>query len=85
MDWKKYRNLTYVVVYLSIYMWGCNANLRVQCKHIHLRTLVVSGNLVVDAFHRQGDMRMYLARNRKESICNIWMATEPWSSLEMCC
>lgn len=54
--------------------------------HIHLRTLVVSGTFAVDAFHRKGDMRMYLAgRNRKESICNIWIATEPWSSLEMCC
>lgn len=32
---------------------------------IHLRTLVVSGTLAVDFFHRQGDVRMYLARNRK--------------------
>lgn len=53
--------------------------------HIRLRTLVVSDTFTVDAFQRQGDMRMYLARNRKESICNIWIATKPWSSLEMCC
>lgn len=78
MDWKKYRNLTYVVVYLST----CECAMQ---THIHLRTLVVSGTLVVDAFRRQRDMRMYLARNRKESICNIWIATEPWSSLEMYC
>lgn len=53
--------------------------------HIHLHTLVVSGTFAVDAFHRQGDMSIYLARNRKESICVIWIATEPWSSLEMYC
>lgn len=52
--------------------------------HIHLRTLVIKGTLAVDAFHRQGNMRMYLARNRKESICVIWIAG-PWSSLDMYC
>lgn len=78
MRWKQYQMPMW-----SIYL---RRHMRVAIQtHIHLRTLVVSGTFAVDAFHRQGDMRIYLARNRKESICNIWIATEPWSSLEMYC
>lgn len=51
-----------LLMWWSIYLSTCEGAMQ---THIHLRTLVVSGTLVVDAFHRQGDMRMYLARNRQ--------------------
>lgn len=75
------RNTGTLLMWWSIYLSTCGGAMQ---THIHLRTLVVSGTFAVDAFHRQGDMRMYLARNRKESICVIWIAG-PWSSLEMYC
>lgn len=75
------RNTGTLLMWWSIYLSTCEGAMQ---THIHLRTLVVSGTFAVDAFHRQGDMRIYLARSRKESICNIWIAG-PWSSLEMYC
>lgn len=41
--------------------------------------------MTIILLHYDYNGRIYLARSRKESICNIWIATESWSSLEMYC
>lgn len=72
------RNTGTLLMWWSIYLSTCEGAMQ---THLSIcRKRYVGG-----AIHQQGDMRIYLARSRKESICNIWIATESWSSLEMYC